>query len=61
MEISSIECRAPTSSVLDMCCETPGQRWILDDHLHSGSQGEDNGGNQWNKEIVMQFLNIHTV
>lgn len=56
-----IECRVSASSVLDMCCETPSQRWMLDDHLHSGAQGEDGGGNQSKEGIVMQYLNSHTV
>lgn len=38
--------QSSASSVLDMCCEAPGQRWTLDGDVHSGAEEEDSGGNQ---------------
>lgn len=45
---------------LDICCGTSGQRCILDGTVHSGAEEEDQGGKQQNKEIAMQYLNIHS-
>lgn len=57
-----IECRVPSAFqegnilpgyVLDMYCETAGQRWVLDNYLH---RGKTPWGNQWNEEIEMDIL-----